>query len=235
MWLSVDPLWEKNIDASPYSYCHGNPVKLIDPDGRDEYIFNEEGVFVGSIPKKGEHTGLWMGTKDREAIIFKFADPVNDPEAINSGDVKYLEFITDEMIDNALWNSGVYNEENKTNRYKYIFNESSTQNNNGEGKMDYVNTANFQRGEQQELVYGVHISQKEETLFLTKTQKGTFAHNGSNFGNFLWGAGANALGFSEFIARLGAHFNNMFIDPETSGFDSSDDQFSISLGFDWRK
>jgi RHS repeat-associated protein len=35
-WLSVDPLWEKNIDASPYSYCHGNPVKMIDPDGRDE-------------------------------------------------------------------------------------------------------------------------------------------------------------------------------------------------------
>jgi len=36
VWMSVDPLWEKNIDASPYSYCHGNPVKLIDPDGRDE-------------------------------------------------------------------------------------------------------------------------------------------------------------------------------------------------------
>ena len=37
MWLSVDPMWEKNIDANPYNYCHGNPVKLIDPDGRDDY------------------------------------------------------------------------------------------------------------------------------------------------------------------------------------------------------
>ena len=33
MWLSVDPLWEKNIDASPYSYCHGNPINKIDVMG----------------------------------------------------------------------------------------------------------------------------------------------------------------------------------------------------------
>ncbi|MCR5247501.1 MAG: hypothetical protein K6E14_06935, partial [Paludibacteraceae bacterium] len=36
MWLSVDPMWEKNIDATPYNYCHGNPVRLIDPDGMDD-------------------------------------------------------------------------------------------------------------------------------------------------------------------------------------------------------
>jgi RHS repeat-associated protein len=36
MWLSVDPMWEKNIDATPYNYCHGNPIAMTDPDGMDD-------------------------------------------------------------------------------------------------------------------------------------------------------------------------------------------------------
>ena len=36
MWLSVDPMWEKYVDATPYNYCHGNPMKMIDPDGMEE-------------------------------------------------------------------------------------------------------------------------------------------------------------------------------------------------------
>ena len=34
MWLSTDPLFEKYVGMSPYNYCAGNPVKLVDPDGR---------------------------------------------------------------------------------------------------------------------------------------------------------------------------------------------------------
>ena len=34
MWLSVDPMWEKYAGMSPYNYCAGNPVKMVDPDGR---------------------------------------------------------------------------------------------------------------------------------------------------------------------------------------------------------
>jgi RHS repeat-associated protein len=35
MWLSVDPLFEKYAGMSPYNYCMGNPVKMVDPDGRE--------------------------------------------------------------------------------------------------------------------------------------------------------------------------------------------------------
>jgi RHS repeat-associated protein len=52
MWLSVDPLWEKNIDASPYSYCHGNPVKMIDPDGMDEYEVDGTGYVTKVLENK---------------------------------------------------------------------------------------------------------------------------------------------------------------------------------------
>ena len=32
-WLSVDPLFEKYVGMTPYNYCAGNPVKLVDVDG----------------------------------------------------------------------------------------------------------------------------------------------------------------------------------------------------------
>ena len=47
MWLSVDPKWEDYSFMTPYNYCAGNPVKLVDPDGREaslEGITNDEGV-----------------------------------------------------------------------------------------------------------------------------------------------------------------------------------------------
>ena len=34
-WLSVDPLADKYPGISPYAYCAWNPVKYIDPDGRE--------------------------------------------------------------------------------------------------------------------------------------------------------------------------------------------------------
>ena len=35
MWLSVDPLADKYPSISPYAYCAWNPIKLVDPDGRE--------------------------------------------------------------------------------------------------------------------------------------------------------------------------------------------------------
>ncbi len=37
IWLSVDPLADKNISYTPYIYCGNNPINMIDPDGRDWY------------------------------------------------------------------------------------------------------------------------------------------------------------------------------------------------------
>ncbi len=33
-FTSMDPLCEKYYHISPYTYCAGNPVKYVDPDGR---------------------------------------------------------------------------------------------------------------------------------------------------------------------------------------------------------
>ena len=55
-WLSVDPLFEKYAGMSPYNYCAGNPVVMVDPDGRAglnsviEYVKGQLSSFKEQIP-----------------------------------------------------------------------------------------------------------------------------------------------------------------------------------------
>ncbi|MCK9311948.1 MAG: RHS repeat-associated core domain-containing protein, partial [Bacteroidales bacterium] len=44
VWLTVDPLAEKYPGVGSYVYCMNNPVKFVDPDGRDWYRHDESGA-----------------------------------------------------------------------------------------------------------------------------------------------------------------------------------------------
>ena len=46
-WDRVDPLSEKYYDVSPYSYCKNNPVRFIDPFGK-EPVYDRRGLYLGS-------------------------------------------------------------------------------------------------------------------------------------------------------------------------------------------
>ena len=46
IWLSVDPMANKYPSLSPYTYCADNPVKLVDPDGRDLWKPDGKGGWI---------------------------------------------------------------------------------------------------------------------------------------------------------------------------------------------
>ena len=48
-WTTMDPMAEKYYDISPYVYCAGNPVNLVDPEGLSWYYSNVDGSFVSHI------------------------------------------------------------------------------------------------------------------------------------------------------------------------------------------
>ena len=41
IWLSPDPMLDKYPEISPYAYCAWNPMKYVDPDGRDIYRYSQ--------------------------------------------------------------------------------------------------------------------------------------------------------------------------------------------------
>ena len=56
MWLSVDPMADKYPGISPYAYCVWNPVKLIDPDGKDTIKIHIDKGTIEQIKSDGNHS-----------------------------------------------------------------------------------------------------------------------------------------------------------------------------------
>ena len=74
-WLSVDPMADKYPSLSPYAYCGWNPIKLVDPDGKEcgDY-YDKFGKYIGSD-----------GNNDNKVYV---ADP--------NGDIQFMPYILKE-------------------------------------------------------------------------------------------------------------------------------------------
>ena len=66
MWLSVDPMADKYPSISPYAYCAWNPVKQVDPDGREIVIKDGEQTYYyrsGHVYLSKKHGALPVDNK----------------------------------------------------------------------------------------------------------------------------------------------------------------------------
>ena len=74
MWLSVDPMVDKYPGISPYAYCAWNPVKLVDPDGRDIWEINGKGVIVNHIKDNSKDAFFLVDNRGNriKSIAFKY-------------------------------------------------------------------------------------------------------------------------------------------------------------------
>ena len=70
-FLTVDPLAEKYYSISPYAYCMNNPMKFVDPDGRDPRIYVERKGFGHSFVTTGSGENTTVYTYGRYGELGK--------------------------------------------------------------------------------------------------------------------------------------------------------------------
>ncbi len=83
-WLTPDPLSEKYYGRSPYAYCNGDPVNLVDPNGNGPIL---TGLISGTA-SAGVNFGTQVGTKMLTGLSFK--DAVKEVDYASVG----LSFVT---------------------------------------------------------------------------------------------------------------------------------------------
>ena len=70
MWLSVGPMSDKYSSLSPYNYCAWNPVKLVDPEGREiADFYNLKGEWIGTDGNNDGKIFLVTDDSDVSAIL----------------------------------------------------------------------------------------------------------------------------------------------------------------------
>jgi RHS repeat-associated protein len=77
-WMNVDPLAEKYPNASPYNYCLGNPINLVDPDGRapmDPRLIFVNGYLMLGSKKSGRD--YWLDGRNSSSFIRGASNFVN--------------------------------------------------------------------------------------------------------------------------------------------------------------
>ena len=90
-WTAPDPLMEKYPGISPYAYCAGNPMNLVDPDGRDWYSYiSEDGSrhfkysetsLSETEVKAGEYTYLGLTHQEGDTYYSLFGRVIKNDES----------------------------------------------------------------------------------------------------------------------------------------------------------
>ena len=69
LWLGTDPMQGKYPGVSTYAYCMGNPVKFVDPDGKDNYSVNLQGVITLEQKTNDNYDRLSAFTSKTSVIV----------------------------------------------------------------------------------------------------------------------------------------------------------------------
>ena len=220
IWNSVDPLADKHPNVTPYLYCNGNPVMLVDPDGRDTLFFNDNGDFTHRVSSDGAHIGVW--NKNDESITFGFQnqsdadrffvpatpdyyDAICERKGIDESVLTRLIFYSANGVSDKILQSLPKEKMGLLKTLVYVINESR------DGKLDY-NASNH--------------ALPQDAIYLVEGIDE--AQNNYNFGNFLWGKSMNLLNLPYHITLFGANLDNLL---HHGTLDSKDDQKSILWGY----
>ena len=113
IWLSVDPMADKYPSLSPYTYCADNPVRLVDPDGKE-------------IGDYYSYRGKWLGSDGNVDDKAYVATGKNSDGTF--ANAKELSIGNKELLDRATWVCGESGGSNEVivNRVQNIGDASKT-------------------------------------------------------------------------------------------------------------
>ena len=81
-WTAADPLSEKYYGISPYVYCLGNPISVIDPDRMDIWTMDEKGNVV------------WVKESDDHRLYYMNNDGLLSDDYVSVSDRSILDDLT---------------------------------------------------------------------------------------------------------------------------------------------
>ena len=113
IWISVDPLSDKYPNLSPYTYCAGNPVRLVDEDGME-------------IGDYYSYSGKWLGSDEIDDNKAYVATGKNSNGTF--ANAIELSISNTELLDRATWVCGESGGSNEmiTNRVQNVGDASKT-------------------------------------------------------------------------------------------------------------
>ena len=81
-WTAADPMSEKYYGISPYVYCLGNPISIIDPNGMDIWTMDEKGNVV------------WVKESDDHRLYYMNNDGLLSDDYVSVSDRSILDDLT---------------------------------------------------------------------------------------------------------------------------------------------
>ena len=101
MWLSVDPMADKYPSISPYAYCAWNPVKLVDPDGREIHLTFTSGKAYEALNKiineglGGQFNAAYSKNKDGSyTLSLKATEGGGNKDKLTERQVAFYEMLS---------------------------------------------------------------------------------------------------------------------------------------------